>query len=157
MSEHERIRELLPLASSGDLTPEAVRDVREHLSRCPECRRISEDFAALAGALGALPTPQPSAAVRAQVHEWAASRLPRERAWGGDTAAVAALVAASWIMAVTAWPVAQPVIRWLLTGWYAPGAGLGTALAAYTIIGFLLACVSALAAAGSVGAIGRSR
>jgi len=100
MSEHERIRELLPLAASGDISPEEIRLVREHLTRCDTCARVSEDFVALGSALRGLPTPLPRAELVIRVRELADLRLGRKRAWSGDAVVLAPLVAAGWIMAL---------------------------------------------------------
>jgi anti-sigma factor RsiW len=141
MSEHERIRELLPLAASGDISPEEMRQVREHLSRCDTCARVSEDFVALGSALRGLPTPMPRAELVTRVRELAELRLERKRAWSRDAVVLAPLVAAG---------------VWIFAGWHVPGGGFGTALAFYSILGFLLACVSAFAVGRRARTIGRT-
>jgi hypothetical protein len=157
VNEHEDIRKLLPLAAAGTISPADVRRVGEHLAHCEPCRWISEDFAALESALRGLPTPQPRAELIARVRDLAESRLADRKAWSRDTAILAPLVAGSWIVALVTWPVAQAAGRWVLTAWYVQGDGLGTALAVYSILGFLLACAAAIAVGRRAGAIGRVR
>jgi anti-sigma factor RsiW len=156
MSEHERIRELLPLAASGDISPEEMRQVREHLSRCDTCARVSEDFVALGSALRGLPTPMPRAELVTRVRELAELRLERKRAWSRDAVVLAPLVAAGWIMALATWPLVRTAGVWIFAGWHVPGGGFGTALAFYSILGFLLACVSAFAVGRRARTIGRT-
>ncbi len=79
MSEHERIRILLPLAASGDLSPRDMRRVDEHVARCAACRKASDELAALASSLRALPTPQPPAELVARVCRLGTTRLELQR------------------------------------------------------------------------------
>ncbi len=145
MSEHERIRELLPLAASGDLTPGEMRRMDEHVARCAACRRVSEELAALGGALRALPTPQPPAELVAKVFQLGKTRLEAEGAPRQGTAFLAPLVAASWFAALATWPLVRAEYHWLFGGFPVPGGGVTGTLAAYSILGFVLACASALA------------
>jgi len=156
MSEHERIRELLPLAASGDISPEEMRQVREHISRCDTCAHLSEDFVALGSALRGLPTPLPRAELVTRVRELAELRLGRKRAWSRDAFVLAPLVAAAWIMALATWPLVRTAGVWVFTGWHVPGGGFGTALAFYSTLGFFLACVSAFAVGRRARMIGRT-
>ena len=155
MSEHARTRELLPLAASGDISPEEMRLVREHLSRCEACARLSQDYGALGSALRGLPTPQPREEVVTRVLALAELRLARRRESGGDAVVPAALVAAGWIMALATWPLARAAAVWMFTGWRMPGGGIGTALAFYSCFGLLLACVAAFAVGRRARALGR--
>jgi len=157
VNEHEDIRKLLPLAAAGTISPADVRRVGEHLAHCEPCRLISEEFAALGSALRGLPTPQPPAELVARVRNLAESRLADRKARSREGAILAPLVAASWIVALVTWPVAQAAGRWVLTAWYVKGGGIGTALAFYSILGFLLACAAAIAVGRHAGAIGRVR
>ena len=42
--ECEKLRELLVLASGGDVTQEEWQQVRDHIGRCDECRRLYEAY-----------------------------------------------------------------------------------------------------------------
>ncbi len=157
MSEHERIRILLPLAASGDLSPREMRRVDEHVAWCAACRQASEELAVLGGALRALPTPQPPAELVARVCRLGETRLELQRAPRSGAAFLAPLVAASWVAALATWPLARAAFQWLFGGWHVPGEGLGGTLAAYSILGFILACASALAVGVHAREIGRSK
>jgi anti-sigma factor RsiW len=157
MSEHESIRKLLALAALGDISPEDMRRVCEHLAGCETCRGVSQDFVALGDALRGLPTPQPRAELVARVRGLAELRLARKCAGNRDAVVLAPLVMAAWIMALATWPLLRAAVRWSLTGWYMPDGRLLTAVAAYSIMGFLIACVSAFAVARRARASGRAR
>jgi predicted anti-sigma-YlaC factor YlaD len=157
MNEHESIRKLLPLAASDDLSPEDLQRVRRHLADCAACRGASEDFAALGGALRGLPTPQPRAEVLARVREQAQAGLERRRKREHEALIPGLLVAASWIMALATWPGLRAGMRWIVAEWPAPAGGIGFALAAYTILGFFLACLSAVVVGRLARAAGRIR
>ncbi len=157
MSEHEQIRTLLPLAASGDLSPRDMKRVNEHVDRCAACRRTGEELSALGGALRALPTPQPSAETVARVCRRGEARLRLRTAPRNGTAFLALLVAASWIAALATWPLVRTELRWLSEGWHVPGGGLGGTLAAYSILGLVLACASAIAVGMRAREIGRSK
>jgi hypothetical protein len=144
MNEHENVRALLPLAASGDISPEDLRRLQEHLTCCEECRGVSDDLAALAGALRGLPTPQPREELVARVLELAGARLAQERVPADGAGVLAPLVVAGWIAALATWPLVRAAVAWLFTGWHVPG-GFATALAAYSFLGLLMACVSAVA------------
>jgi len=157
VNEHADIRELLPHAAAGTISAADEKKVREHLAQCESCRLISEDFAALGSALRGLPTPQPRAELVAHVRNLAESRLAVRKARSRETVILAPLVAASWIVALLTWPAAQAAGRWVLAAWYVQRDGIGTALAVYSILGFLLACAAAVAVGRRAGAIGRVR
>jgi len=145
MNEHETVRALLALAASGDISPEDLRCLQEHLTCCEGCRGVSDDFAALAGALRGLPTPQPREELVARVLELAGSRLVKERGPADGAGVLAPLVASGWVAALATWPLVRAAVAWLFTGWHVPGGGFATALAAYSFLGLLTACVSAVA------------
>ena len=157
MNEHERIRILLPLAASGDLSPRDMRRVDQHVARCEACRQASDELAALGGALRALPTPQPPAELVAHVQRLAEARLALKHAPHNGATFLAPLVVASWIAALVTWPLVRAAFQWILTGWHVPSGGLGSTLAAYSILGFILACASALAVGRGARQIGRTK
>jgi anti-sigma factor RsiW len=157
MSEHTTIRELLPLAASGDISPEEMRRVRAHLAGCEACRRVSEDFTVIGSALRGLPTPQPRAEMVAQVCALAGAAMAGQRERSNHWGVMALLVAASWLMTLSTWPVVRPAAHWMFTGWHLPGGGIGTALAVYSIAGLVFACISAIAVGRHAHTIGRVR
>ena len=155
MTEHDRIMEHLPLSGAGDLTPDEIRRLRQHLESCDQCRQANKDYAFLADTLRSLPTPQPSAELLARVRVMAASRLAQNRERDREAALLAPLVAASWVVALATWPWLRAAGKWVFTGWHLPGGSVSTALAAYSIVGILMAGVAAIAVIRRAAAIGR--
>ncbi len=145
MSEHDQIRELLPLVASGEAAPEEIQRVQEHWATCAECRNLSEDFAALGNALCGLPTPQPSTELLNRVRLMAIPRLARRRTRRRDALVLALLVTASWLTAIATWPWFRAAGTWTVAGWHFPSGGFAQVLAAYSIFGFLLASAAAIA------------
>jgi predicted anti-sigma-YlaC factor YlaD len=157
MIKHEDIRKLLPLAVSADLSAADVKQVREHLASCAQCRATSEDFAALGQALRSLPTPQPRPELLARVRAAAESRMVNQETRTRDIAILALLVVAAWISAIASWPVVSDLGKWILAGVHVPGGRWGVVLTTYSIFGFLLSCVAAIAVGRRARAIGRIR
>jgi anti-sigma factor RsiW len=155
MSEHENISALLALAASGDISPEELRRVQEHLARCEACSIEAQDFALLAEGLRGIPTPQPRAELVARVRSLAEARLLR-RPSSSDSKLIALLVGASWIAALATWPVLSAGWK-VISGVSVADGGLGTALVFYSLLGFLLACVSAVAVGRHASTTGRTR
>ncbi len=155
MNEHDDIGVLLASAASGDVSPEELRRVQKHLACCEACRIKSEDFALLAEWLRGIPTPQPRAELVVRVRELAEARLVR-RPSGNDTRFIALLVAAGWIAALATWP-ALPAAWNVISGLHVPDGVLRTALVFYSLVGFLLACVSAVAVGRHARMTGRAR
>jgi len=144
MTEHDHVQRLLPLAASGDLGAEEQRELQRHLAGCEPCRRALEELEAIAAGLRAIPTPQPSEELVAQVRAMTRTRLARRTAIRTETAVLAPLVLASWIAALATWPLSERLVAWLFTGWHLPSGPLANAVAAYSISAWLLAVVSVL-------------
>ena len=157
MSEHEEIKRLLPLASTGEIAPGDLRKVQEHLVHCESCRLLEGDYSALGNALHRLPTPQPGAELLARVRSLAAARLAQKQRRNRDAALLAPLVAASWIVAWASWPAVRAAASWLLTGWHLPSGSFSMALTVYSTLGFLPACVAAIAIGLHARASGRAQ
>jgi predicted anti-sigma-YlaC factor YlaD len=157
MSEHDWVAKILPLAATGDLAPDEIRRVRQHLSTCADCRRASDDYAILGDALRGLPTPQPSAELLARVRSMAAPKLSRSQAGSRDAWVLAPLVAASWIVALATWRWVGNAVIWIFARWHLPGGSFAHALAVYSILGFLLASVAAITVGRRAGATGRTQ
>ncbi|MBL9185993.1 MAG: zf-HC2 domain-containing protein [Opitutaceae bacterium] len=64
----QRVREILPELLAPRADPAAHGDVRAHLAACPECARELAGLTATTAALDAMPTPQPSARLRANFY-----------------------------------------------------------------------------------------
>ena len=155
MTEHDRIIEQLALSGAGDIPPGEIRRLQQHLATCEQCRRANEDYAFLADTLRSLPTPQPSAELLARVRAMAAARLAQNQESSREAALLAPLVVASWAVALATWPWLRAAGTCVFTGWHLPGGSVSTALAAYSIVGILMAGVAAIAVIRRAAAIGR--
>jgi predicted anti-sigma-YlaC factor YlaD len=152
MNEHDRIRQLMTRAEGE---AEEIRQVREHLEHCPQCRRVDEEFAFLRSTLRGLPTPQPSAELLARVRVMAAAGLAQNRARDPEAFVSALLVVAAWIVALTIWPLIRDWGAWMLSHWRWPSGSYAAAFAAYSILGLLLSSIAAIAVGRRAGAMGR--
>ena len=157
MSEHDRIVRLLSLGGTEAVGADEIRLVQEHLKTCVECRRANEDYAVLGSTLRSLPTPQPSAELLARVRLMAAPVLAQQQARNREAVVLAPLVAASWVTALITWPWLRTAGTWLLAGWRSPDGSFAQALAAYSILGFLLASVAVIVVGRRAGTIGRTQ
>ncbi len=120
MSEHERIREWLPLAAADALEAEEQRQLERHLAMCRECAEEWERWRLLVGSLKRLPTPQAPATlverVRARIEALAAARAEQRV----SQRALAWLVLFAWTVTLASWPVvrliSQGMAAWLDIG-----------------------------------------
>jgi anti-sigma factor RsiW len=142
MSQHDSIRELLPLAAADALSPEEQRRVEAHLRECEACRRELDGLERMTAALRRIPTPQPSAALieRARIIAERALLERAERQW--DYRVVAFLLLFSWTLTLAAWPLVR-----LVSGGIFDWAGIAESqtwfwLAGYTVLGWLAAGVA---------------
>jgi hypothetical protein len=143
MSEHDEIRELLPLAAAEALETFEDRRVREHVSRCPSCASELQGFLGLREALRQLPAPEPSPALlgrtRALLERESTARADSPLSLGG----VALLVVFAWIWTAASGPLvgllfpflteplaAAPLHRWLWLGLLTALGSLATVVAA---------------------------
>jgi len=103
MTPHEATRPLLALSVAGLLDPEGERQVREHVSECPECAAALGGLAALAAGLSALPSPKPPAALLARTQARAAAQLAASRdRRSGKLLALAGCVC-GWVVSLATW------------------------------------------------------
>jgi predicted anti-sigma-YlaC factor YlaD len=157
MSDHDRIKALVSLSASGDVSADELRLLREHLAECESCRRSNDDFASLSEALRAMPTPQPGPELLARVLVMADARLARRRSWYSDTKLLAPLVVFSWGVAIVTWPLMRGTGAWMLNWWQVPAKSLTAALTVYSVAGLLLAFAAVFAVAGYARLNGRMK
>jgi len=105
MSEHAKIRELLPLAAAGALTSAEGKQVAEHLRSCVSCANELDAWQPLATELRRLPTPQPSPWLVQATLARAEAKLAEqdERDWNRHV--IIAVVAFAWLLTVASWLV----------------------------------------------------
>src|SRR5262245_59417631 len=107
MNTHEQIRTLLPLASSGSLSPEDMHFVEQHVRVCDGCRRELDSWGAIAMGLRHLPQP----AVPAHLIARTQARILREHDASATTRTRAILFVGlsllSWVVNLLMWKLAQ--------------------------------------------------
>ena len=144
MSEHEVIRELLPLAAADTLGEGELRRVEEHLRTCAACAAEWNAWRALERGLRRLPTPQAPAMLveRTRARMYAHLSAREERAvnpW-----ALGILVLVSWTLVLATWPVVRllsgGVLSWLDLSFQHTWLGL----AGYTLAGWVVGGIAAL-------------
>ena len=110
MSEHEQIRELLPLAAAGSLDADEQRRIEAHLRSCASCAAELETWRVLAGAIRRSPAPQLPANLLTRTRE----RLQREQATRSERrwsdAILAFLMLFGWTVSLVVW------LMWRLMG-----------------------------------------
>jgi len=105
MSEHDKIRELLPLAAAGALTSAEEKQVAEHVRSCVSCANELDAWRPIATELRRLPTPQPSSWLVQATLARAEAKLAEqdERDWNRHV--IIAVVAFAWLLTVASWLV----------------------------------------------------
>jgi len=105
MSEHDRIRELLPLAAADALTSAEETQVAEHVRSCVSCSNELDAWRPIATELRQLPTPQPSSWLVQATLARAQAKLTEqaERDWNRRVMIV--VVAFAWLLTIASWPV----------------------------------------------------
>jgi len=147
MSEHESVRQVLPLAAAGSLGPDEVRRVEEHVRTCELCRTDLETWSLYAQGLRKLPQPSASAGLmertRARIiQEQAVAAGRRRHAW-----LLGALAAFGWTISLAVWVVARALTGGVFT---VMGVNLVNGLA-WSLVSTVLAWTTAAAAAIMLG------
>ncbi len=144
MSEHDSIRELLPLATARALDAAEQGRLERHLAECSACAVELDAWRDLAGGLKRLPTPQAPAGLvertRTRVERQLAAEA--ERRW--NQVVMAFLVLFAWTVTLVSWPIvrllSEGVASWLDLRF--AQAWLGFAV--YTALGWLTAGAAAV-------------
>jgi predicted anti-sigma-YlaC factor YlaD len=105
MSEHDKIRELLPLAAAGALTSAEEKQVAEHMRSCIACSNELEAWWPIASELRRLPTPQPSSWLVQATLARAQAKLAEQAEHDWNRRVMIALVAFAWLLTIASWPV----------------------------------------------------
>ena len=105
MSEHDKIRELLALATADALTSAEEKQVAEHLRTCIACSNELEAWRPIASELRRVPTPQPSSWLVQATLARAQAKLAEqaERDWNRRVMIV--LVVFAWVLTIASWPI----------------------------------------------------
>lgn len=81
MNDCEPIKGLMVGLLDGELTPDELRLVNEHLTRCARCRTEYEELRETSGKLAAISFQEPDDAVLNQIWKAPYSRLARNTSW----------------------------------------------------------------------------
>ncbi len=113
-NEHDKFRELLPLAAAEalDSTEEAL--LIAHLSDCSDCAADSERLQQLTANLRGIPTPRAPGALVSRTILLAQNRLVEESAHRTERRIMALVLVLSWAFVAVSWPLAQLIAHgWL--------------------------------------------
>jgi hypothetical protein len=105
MSEHDRIRELLPLAAADALTRAEEEQVAQHVRSCIACSNQLDACRLIARQLRRLPAPQPSSWVVQATLLRAEAKLTQQDEHDWDLRVLIAVVAFAWLLTIANWPV----------------------------------------------------
>jgi len=105
MSDHAKIRELLPLAAAGALTSAEEEQVAEHLRSCIACSNELAAWRPIASELYRLPTPQPSPRLVQATLMRAQAKLTEQAEHDWNRRVVIVLVAFAWLLTFANWAV----------------------------------------------------
>jgi anti-sigma factor RsiW len=145
MSEHESMKELLPLAACGALDAQEQRRLEEHARECAECRRELEVWGVYAEGLRQLPQPP----LPANLMERTRARVGQERATAADRRwdelMLGALALFAWTVGLTFWFVLRIFTGGALVIMGANLVRFGPWSAVSTVMVWLTAAVAALA------------
>lgn len=115
MSEHEKIRELLPLAVSGALDASEEARMNNHLRLCAECSARLSFWQEIQSELRRIPTPQAPASLVQRTIAATQSTLLEESDRRSERRIIAVALVFSWLFVAVSWPLAQ----FLGHGWMA--------------------------------------
>ena len=115
MSEHDTIRDLLPLAAAGALTPAEEQRVEEHVRLCIACSNELEAWRPIASELRRLPTPQPSPWLAQATVTRAKAALAEQAEHEWNRRVLIAVVAFSWLLTMVSMRLVPPITE--VAGW----------------------------------------
>lgn len=107
MNEHDKVRELLPLAAAGALDAGEEARLAAHIRLCPDCAAGLERWQHLGAGLRRIPTPQAPAALVSRTISLAQTRLARESERKSERRIVTLILVFSWMFVAISWPLAQ--------------------------------------------------
>jgi len=105
MSEHDKIRELLPLAAAGALTTAEEKQIAEHVRWCIACSSELGAWRPIASELRRLPTPQPSSWLLQATLARAEAKLAEQAEQDGSRRLMIFVVALAWLLTIASWPL----------------------------------------------------
>lgn len=114
MNDHDKFRELLPLAAAEALDSAEEALLIAHLSNCSDCAAHLERLQQLTTSLRGIPTPRIPAALVSRTILLAQNRFAEESARRTERRIMTLVLVLSWAFVAVSWPVAQLVAHgWL--------------------------------------------
>ncbi len=144
MSEHDRIRELLPLAAAGALTAAEEKRVAEHVRSCVSCSNELDAWRPIASELRRLPTPQPSPWLVQATLARAEAKLADQAEHDWNRRVTTFVVAFAWLLTIASWPVFHFVSPYFGTLLGPQFGHTWISFAAFTALGWLAGGVAAV-------------
>jgi anti-sigma factor RsiW len=144
MMDHNKIRQMLPLAAADCLSDAESIELQQHLRQCAACATELEQWQAMGSGLRALPTPQAPALLVERTQALMRQELASRAGQNSQNWLLAAGLAVTWALTLAAWPLVRTasgeLLSWLNLGFDRTWFGL----AAYVGIGWLTAGVAAV-------------
>jgi anti-sigma factor RsiW len=107
MNDHDKFRELLPLAAAEVLDANEEGLLAAHLRLCPDCAANLSRWQEIQAGLRRLPTPQAPAALVERTILLAQTRLTQKSDSRGERRIMALVLVFSWMFVAISWPLAQ--------------------------------------------------
>jgi anti-sigma factor RsiW len=105
MSEHEKIREQMPLATAGALDDSEERELSGHLAKCGDCSAEFEQWRELGAGLRRMPTPQAPSAMVERVRVTLMAQVMAHAEQRANRRTMAWLVLFAWTTTLATWPI----------------------------------------------------
>jgi anti-sigma factor RsiW len=147
-SEHEIIREQMPLATAGALDSNEERALSGHLAKCGDCSAEFEQWRELGAGLRRMPTPQAPSAMVERVRATLMAQVMAREEQRSNRRTMIWLVLFAWTTTLATWPILRLISHgaeaWLNVSFV----HVYHVLIGFTILGWLAAGI----AAGVLGA-----
>jgi anti-sigma factor RsiW len=111
MSEHEKIREQMPLATAGALDDSEERELSGHLMECSKCSVEFEQWRELGAGLRRMPTPQAPSAMVERVRASLMAQVMSRAEQRANRRTMAWLVLFAWTTTLATWPILRLISR----------------------------------------------
>ena len=110
MSEHEKIREMLPLAAADALTSAEEERVAAHMRSCVACSNEMNEWRSVAGSIRRLPTPQPSPRLMQMTLARAEAKLVEQAEQDWNRRVIIFVVVFAWALTAVSWLLVHAVM-----------------------------------------------
>jgi anti-sigma factor RsiW len=144
MMDHNKIRQILPLAAADCLSDAESNELQQHLRECAACANELEHWQAMGSGLRALPTPHAPALLVERTQKLMRQELASRAGHSSQNWLLASGLVVTWALTLAAWPLVRTVsgefLNWLNLGFDRTWFGI----AAYVCVGWATAGVAAV-------------